>query len=62
MDMARLAVHLGEFSFEIPAELSEYSLHGVIVLFPENLLPVFGDEVQMNVKIKYAMFAVPYFG
>ncbi len=50
-----------EFGLKIPADSGENSLQGIIMRFPENLLPIFGDEDQMNVKIEYAMPAMPDF-
>ena len=52
MDVVYFAVHLDQLGLEVLANLAEYKFEPMDRIGVEYLFPVFGDEDQMDMKLK----------
>ena len=52
------AVELHQLGIKILADACKNQLHGIQMLLPEHVAPIFGYEYQMNVQRKYTVPAV----
>ena len=55
MSVIRFAVYLDQLRFEVAADLSEDLSQRLKVPLLEDVIPVFGHENQVNVKVENAM-------
>lgn len=58
MDVVVFAVELHQLSIKILTHACQDQLHGIEMLLPEHVAPIFGYEYQMNVKRKYTVPSV----
>ena len=58
VNVVMFAVELHQLGIKILADACKNQLHGIQMLLPEHVAPIFGYEYQMNVQRKYTVPAV----
>lgn len=58
MNVVVLAVELHQLSIKIPTNTGKNGLHGIEMLFLEDIAPIFSYKYQMNIEGKYTMSSV----